>query len=355
MTATPATPRLKKLLMGLMTTVLTLALLLIAGEIYFRQHYALLNETSVGKGTGSEYFVFDELLGWKGKPLVAGLHSSGAVISHNEYGFRDTPWNLDTAKRRVLMLGDSNLWGYGVEDNEYPAALLNRTTPDIRWFNAGMNGYGTDQEYLTFKWLKPLVKPDWTVLAFCDNDRGDNTSKRVRGYDKPFFQVQGDNLILKNSPVPKPQDDSNRQNPFSIRAFQKTHSRFVFQLAHLFEQWQGRDRVSRVQKSAQESEELSGDPTHLLIRQLFREADEHLLVVAINNDPALAEFCASQKIPFLDLSKTPASQPGPHVYPSGPPKHSHWTPEGTRIAAEEIAQAILTCLQNSGCGSVHQE
>jgi hypothetical protein len=55
--------------------------------------------------------------------------------------------------------------------------------------NAGVSGYGTDQQFLLMKRLWNDVNPKYVVLTFCvDNDRDDNTSSyRYRKYHKPYF------------------------------------------------------------------------------------------------------------------------------------------------------------------------
>ncbi len=293
-------------------------------------------------GGGGDYFMYDPTLGWRGTPSVSGMHRSKVVISHNAMGFRDTAWDLNTTKKRVLLLGVSNMWGYGVKDDEYPAAVLNRINPEVRWFNAGMNGYGTDQAYLCFKKLRPLINPDWTVLVVCGNDRSENTAKRVRTYNKPYFVVENGDLVPKNMPVPRSDKTDGPLTPLSVRVFRKTRSYVLYTIATRIEARWNREAVETLGKKHQVAK--NSDPTHLLIRKLFDAADKRLLVVPIASDAKLAEFCKKEKIPFLDLSKTPASQPGSHVYRSGFPKYGHWTPEGNRVAAEHIGRAVLPLL-----------
>jgi lysophospholipase L1-like esterase len=306
----------------------------------------MLEETLKWEGKQGDYFTYDSVLGWKGKPDVEGMHGSGVWISHNERGFRDTPWDLDTDKTRVLLLGDSNMWGYGVEDDEHPAALLNAWTPDIRWFNAGMNGYGTDQQYLSFLKLQPVVQPDWTVLVVCGNDRKENNRMRVRGYNKPYFSVEDGELVRHNVPVPQPEMGENLYTPIANRVFSRTHSYLLYHIAQALDSRMDRSTDRPVRKPKKIGADTPADPTLPLIGALHEAAGGRLLVMPMTTDDEMEAYCRNNNIPFADLSRTEARQPGPLQYPGGAPKHGHWTPEGNRVAAEFILESVKPYLEN---------
>lgn len=318
------------------------------GEAYFRHRYGRLDSDQAAAARSKSFFTYSPTLGWRGRSGVSMRHNSGAWVTHNAQGFRDTPWDLDTPRPRVLLLGDSNLWGFGVNDDEYPAFFLNRDHPEVRWFNAGMNGYGTDQQLLVFRELQPRLRPDLTVLVVCGNDRGENTSRRVRGYNKPYFEWNGQTLELRNSPVPEPAPSDAIWVSAPDEIFQKTGSYILYHLAQVFEAGQNRAR----QDPAGLAKEVAGssalDPTEALIRQLFRETGGRLAVVLINPDASLVALGEQERIPILDMSPTPVTQPGPHTYPPGAPKYGHWTPEGNRRAAQLIAGIALPQLAKAG-------
>ena len=326
--------------------VIVVAGILFAAEMCCKRGAASPEKILAWKGGGGDYFMYDPTLGWRGTPDAAGLHRSRVTISHNGRGFRDTAWDLNTRKPRVLLLGDSNMWGYGVEDDEYPCALLNRMAPHVRWFNAGMNGYGTDQEYLLFLELQPIVKPDWTVLVVCGNDRTENTSKRVRTYNKPYFTIENNELALQNVPVPRSEKTDGALTPLSVRVFRKTRSYLLYTIAERIEAKQSRDAVATTGGKHIRSD--NSDPTHALIQKMFDKAEGRLIVVPIKKDEELETFCQENTIPFLDLSETRAGQPGPLVYPAHFPKYGHWTPEGNKVAADHICKAVLSLLDPKG-------
>ena len=86
-----------------------------------------------------------------------------------------------------------------------PTCLRSRI-PGYNVVNAGVSGYGTDQEYLLLQRLWPAIEPKVVVLVFCtDNDRLDNSaSVRYESYQKPYFATLPDGTLqLRGQPVPK--------------------------------------------------------------------------------------------------------------------------------------------------------
>ena len=341
----------KKFAFGLVLTgmvALLLAAVWGAGEAYCRKLYGEMDTDNVAANQSKGFFAFCPSLGWRGHPNVSMRHNSGAWVTQNEHGFRDAPWDLDAKKPRVLLLGDSNMWGFGVNDDEYPAALLNRAYSRVRWFNGGMNGYGTDQQYLLFQELKPKIKPDLTVLVVCGNDRSENTSRRVRGYNKPYFDWDGRSLSLRNSPVPAPDKTDALWVSAPDELFRKTGSYLLYHLAQIAEARKNRARGEAETLDKQIKGSSAQDPTEALVRELHREAEGHLLVVLISSDPGISSTCEREGIPIMDMGETPVGQPGPFTYPSGRPKYGHWTPAGNRIAAALIGDAALRQLAALG-------
>ena len=93
----------------------------------------------------------------------------------NADGFRDP----DARRRRpgvprVLVLGDSFTFGWGVLDEQpYPQrteTLLRAQGLDVEVINAGIPGYNTEQEAHLLDELMPRYQPDLVVLSYVVND-----------------------------------------------------------------------------------------------------------------------------------------------------------------------------------------
>ena len=93
----------------------------------------------------------------------------------NADGFRDGPRDPDRrAGPRVLVLGDSYTFGWGVADDEpYPQraeALLRERGIGAEVINAGIPGYNSEQEASLLDELLPRYRPDMVVVGYVMND-----------------------------------------------------------------------------------------------------------------------------------------------------------------------------------------
>ncbi len=182
---------------------LTLA---IAGlELYFQKKY--------WHSSGTQ---FDPELGWS---AIANKTSEeeGIIYTTNSFGFRSEA--VDASKKQILVLGDSVVWGQGVQDNETVTAYLKNHFPEYQTLNMGVSGYGIDQYYLQLKRHINKLNPNIIIVViFTGNDWGDFTSDTHYGKSKPLFKTDGsisnndfensasfqvdlNKLILTNSPV----------------------------------------------------------------------------------------------------------------------------------------------------------
>lgn len=153
--------------------------------------------------TGHKY-IFDERLGWRNIPNWRST-THGQTLSINSKGLRDREYPLEKPDgiKRILVLGDSFTWGYGVADEQVYTEVLEQRLSAFEVINTGVSGWGTDQEYLFLVNEGTLYSPDVVVLAFfIMNDPVENVSSRVYEMNKPVFIDE--QLTLGNVPVSKP-------------------------------------------------------------------------------------------------------------------------------------------------------
>ena len=158
--------------------------------------------------TGHRY-LYDSEFGWRNIPgWRATTYDRPLVINSKGLRDREYAYEKPAQTRRILVLGDSYAWGYGVKGEETFAKVLEeqlaRRDPD-NWevLNAGVSGWGTDQEYLYLMREGFKFSPDIVVVAlFLLNDPENNVYSRQYGLDKPLFL--NESLELVNVPVPKP-------------------------------------------------------------------------------------------------------------------------------------------------------
>jgi lysophospholipase L1-like esterase len=101
----------------------------------------------------------------------------------NAEGFRDRPRARPkpAGVYRVIVLGDSIAFGYGVSSEDAFPARLERglaragPTPRIEVLNFGVNGYNPYNEAALVEQLAPVYGPDLVLVQFCVNDLNDPT------------------------------------------------------------------------------------------------------------------------------------------------------------------------------------
>jgi GDSL-like Lipase/Acylhydrolase family len=159
------------LLRGLLVLSCVTVVTLLAAELLLRAiYFSGPSRSEVGEG-----YQFDPELGWLPVPNAAAQQTTGnrpVLVKHNSLGLRERELS-EIAPDRILLLGDSFTYGYDAEVNERFSELLQKELPQYGIVNAGVSGYGTDQQFLLMKRLWNHVNPKHVVLTFCvDNDRG---------------------------------------------------------------------------------------------------------------------------------------------------------------------------------------
>jgi hypothetical protein len=142
---------------------------------------------------------YSAVYGWELRP-GARVNVDGHPTTINALGQRGAahPAARTPGRRRLLMLGDSIAFGYGVGDEETFSARLEQAGFEV--VNLAVPGYGTDQELLRLEREGGRWQGDAVVLHFClENDFVDNVSHRFF-YDglhaKPYFVLEGGRLAL---------------------------------------------------------------------------------------------------------------------------------------------------------------
>ncbi|HQS18348.1 GDSL-type esterase/lipase family protein [Reyranella sp.] len=140
--------------------------------------------------------VHDDRLGYRPRP---GYAAPGITIDGD--GLRSTGAAPAGDKPPILAVGDSFTFGEEVGNTESWPADLQRIT-GRRVLNGGVSGYGFDQIVLRAEALAPLHRPGAIVVAFIADDIRRTEMRRMWSADKPYFDLEGDGLGLRNAPVP---------------------------------------------------------------------------------------------------------------------------------------------------------
>jgi len=180
--------------------VVTLIVLLVAAEITLRVVYHPEFLGSV--------IQYDPILGWSLDPnsSLVSVDSQRDLryrIDVNPLGLRDrdVPFEKPEGRKRVLILGDSFVFGVGLNAGErFSDVLDGMLGDDVEVINAGVPGWGTDQEMLFYESSLRRLRPDVVVLAFLGQNDVVNNALRgplIETGTKPRFLCRDDSLSLE--------------------------------------------------------------------------------------------------------------------------------------------------------------
>src|SRR3989344_6767541 len=207
---------IKKVIINLALLLITIILFLALFEIFLRIFYPQpLNSIFIPTRERDTFAEYDSLLGWKLKPDFDGIFFSNeyyTYIKNNAQGLRmNNNLSLEKSKYRIAFLGDSFIWGHGVNDGERISNVLEKELKNSEILNFGVSGYATDQYYLQIKNTILNYKPDLVIIRFYANDLEDAGNNIMQGYPKPLFKIKENDLELTNVPVPKIQSLIERE------------------------------------------------------------------------------------------------------------------------------------------------
>jgi len=171
--------RLHKVRWPLVLGLATAAMLLAAAEISVRVFDPFgISHFEESSKLWLDY-VSDPLLVFRLPPHTQKTYQ-GVMISTNALGFRDREIERkQDGELRVLLLGDSITFGYGVSDEEtYGRKLESILTSElgrkVRTVNAGMGGFNTVQEAAFLENQAAAIDPDVVSLLYLPNDIDSN-------------------------------------------------------------------------------------------------------------------------------------------------------------------------------------
>jgi lysophospholipase L1-like esterase len=116
---------------------------------------------------GLHFYRFHPDVGLFHKPGFTGEHG-GVVYETNPKGLRGPMVDTERVpgRGRVVLLGDSLVWGFGVSEGESLADAIASVRPGVDVLNFGVAGFGTGQELMLLEAEALAYAPDRVVLVF---------------------------------------------------------------------------------------------------------------------------------------------------------------------------------------------
>jgi hypothetical protein len=195
----------KNILSLFVTVMFSLALFLLAGEIFVRifvpkYQWEFRDSTSDWQA--------DSRLGWAQKPYLNIKErlddGTVSIFRTNADGVFPAASKREKNPRiiRIMFFGDSVVVGRAVPQDKTVTASLERVLCSrnipVEVINAGVQGYSTDQVFLYMQRLVPLYKPDIVVYGVCVNDFSGNMSSQACGLNKPFFVLKSNGELIES-------------------------------------------------------------------------------------------------------------------------------------------------------------
>ncbi|HMK83319.1 MAG TPA: hypothetical protein VK503_06345 [Candidatus Bathyarchaeia archaeon] len=163
-----------------------------------------------------QLITYHPTIGWWWIPNLKAMMLSDDLylLRTNSIGMRsdrEYPLKLPDGRHRIVLLGDSQTAGESVTNRQRFSDLLEKFYPNLDVMNFGLSGSGTDQQLLIYETLAKSFEADAYIIApFWSNIARNMVDLYVFGrrrgvawMAKPYFLLEGDNLALHNTPVPR--------------------------------------------------------------------------------------------------------------------------------------------------------
>ena len=270
----------------------------------------------------------------------------------NSFGFRDKPRSAvkSPATYRILLYGDSLIFGWGLNDRERFSDLIEDKLSGLELSNHGVPGWGLDQELVLYEKEGESLQAD-EVMFFVDA----NTISRIHtGYIyakyKPMFSKQGDGRLTL-VPVPKGKNAMvsflyELLNPFYLPYFLQTQIATLQEAARLHAATGGgRIRPSTI-KSQRLIDVLSKNLL-LMARDTARKRNQQITVLVANLSQAdrsdLRDFCNAAEIQYLEigpdiLATSTADDNSDLIFGKD---DKHWNAKANMLIAAELLPQIM--------------
>ena len=199
----------------LITTFISFVISLVIANLIFTSQVNLWMKKSnfFKESFDHEFPIFckyDPILGYVGAANKKEVFE-GQEYTQNEDGFRGKriPREKNEGIKRILVLGDSQVWGLDASDQDTIPKLLEKylkksgVTEAFEIINLGMIGYSSTQIFLNYLINGKQLNPDIVVWATFPNDSYNNIMRFEHGIYRPEIYKRGGEFCFDSFPVKK--------------------------------------------------------------------------------------------------------------------------------------------------------
>ena len=203
MPETPLRKRIGRRLAPVLLFVLSSAVAVALAEVIVRVADPHVHDHALPGG----YYIIDGALGWRQRPNHTVTHRTrffAVTYATNAWGYRDV--TRRERKRpdqtRVLLLGDSQVLGWGVPQHLRFSDLLEARHPELEVWNHAVMGYGLDQQLLDYEQRGSAWALDAVVLFASPATLSRTETGYVYRKHKPRFVLDRSGALQLVAPPP---------------------------------------------------------------------------------------------------------------------------------------------------------
>jgi hypothetical protein len=263
------------------------------------------------------------------------------VVHTNAEGFRSLPDQLSgSGIDRVMVLGDSLVFGHGVDDDQVLASVLMELFADrARFMNFGVGGWSLAEYYLTYRKFAPVLDPTLVLMVvYTGNDLYE--FERTDWPGRRQGRLPSAPLDRKDYTFDSAGQMINEGLAYKFPLLRESHlwislDKYLFAR---FREWAHAQRVSSYPRS---NIEASLD----VIRAISAERKTLVIVIPVHTDPAPQEFMQGVRTIkgayVLDLHEAVSrwkKQLSTYYISDG----VHFTAEGNRVLGRMVADFIAS-------------
>jgi len=308
----------------------------IVAEVCVRFFYPYTRDHVVPAGL----FRLNTDLGWSLTSNAMRVHRTRyfeTAYETNRFGYRDKPRGRERTPGtyRILLYGDSQIFGWGVELGKRMSDLLEQDIENLEVWNLAVPGYGLDQQIVSYHLDGGSFDADEVLLFVSAKTLWRMRKSFLYAKYKPQFYI-GSEGTLEILPIPEGRNAA-------LSAIYRTISPLY--LPYFLQRKLSQLRSSAdMRKPGPNAKRSLGVEFGQLERRVLRKAkttaesrNQKLSIIANLNESlmkALKQFCRAEGIAVYGIaSRSGAERFGPHDW--------HWNVAGNKNMAAEI-QAMIT-------------
>ena len=294
--------------------------------------------------------------GYSGELVRSEFHTPFQIGQAGLRGRDPAPLQNNTV--RILVLGDSQAWGFGVTDSQTFSVLLEESLAqrfperDIQVLNAGVPGYGTADQLAFLQTRGKELQPDIVVVQFLSvNDLIENQDPAsewaaiengMLTRRSTQFEDGGTGAPLRKTLRRWLKDNSHVASlTFDILGYLGVRAGVLGNVDSLwgedFTEEQAQLGVTYLVKIADKADELNANCIFLYstgkahaTQDVYKQPKSARIVI---------EASRQANVPWIDSAKLLSMDDQKHSYYY--PGNGHWTPEGHAAIARMLEEYIL--------------